>query len=107
VAEYGQLKFGTPVYDTVTQFSGYVSAGYTVLKNTEYIKFLQPVFRYEHFDPWKEDPTRKGYRESVSAGLRYSPFDGWIVKAAYQITKELYGPGLANNGFAGEVVFEF
>ena len=107
VGEYGQIKFGTPNNGIVTQFSGYIAAGYTLLQNMDYIKFLQPVVRYEHYDSWKEDPSRKGYRQSVSAGLRYSPFSGWIIKAAYQITTETQGPELANDGFAGEVIFEF
>lgn len=107
VAEYGQLKFGTPNNDTVSQFSGYFSAGYNVLQGMDYIEFLQPVIRYEHYDSWKEDPSRKGYRESFSAGLRYAPFPGWIIKMAYQITLESKGPDLDNDGFAAEMVFEF
>jgi len=107
VGEYGQLKFGSPDNGIVTQFSGYVAAGYTLLQDMDYIEFLQPVIRYEHFDSWKEDPEQKGCRQSVAAGLRYSPFKGWIVKAAYQVTTEPYGPELSNDGFAGEVVFEF
>ncbi|MEW6516576.1 MAG: hypothetical protein AB1439_06720 [candidate division FCPU426 bacterium] len=107
VAEYGQLKLDTPADGKVTQFSGYIAAGYEIFKNLPYLEALQPVVRYEQMDSWKEDPTGKEFRESISAGLRYLPCKGWQIKMAYQVIQEPKGPKLDNNGFAAEAVFEF
>jgi len=89
----------------VTQFSYYLSFGYKFFQDTK-INFLEPVFRYEFMDSWKEDNLNKGDRNAYWVGFRFSPIKHWVIKTAYLYQTEKYKE-LANNGFVIETIVDF
>ncbi len=91
--------------NSVTQYSWYFSAGYKFLMDTK-INYIEPVFRYEFLDSWKEDTMNRGDRQLFWAGLRFSPVDHWVFKAAYLHQVETW-QDLDNDGFVIETVFDF
>ena len=89
----------------VTQYSWYISAGYKLFMDTK-IHYIEPVIRYEVLDSWKEDAMNRGDRQLIWTGLRFSPVEHWVFKAAYLHQTETW-KDLKNDGFVIETVFDF
>ncbi|MFH1449387.1 MAG: hypothetical protein ABIG09_03140 [bacterium] len=90
----------------IHQSSAYLAASYKLLKDKKYVHFLAPAIRYEIFDPWEEDASNKGDRQSITYGINLSPYEHFVIRAAYQHTTEK-GAELKNDGMSVESVFEF
>ncbi len=103
--EYGRIGIDTKNNGKIHQSSAYIATSYKILQE-KYVHFLAPVIRYEIIDPWEEDTTDKADRKSISIGVNISPVEHFLIRAAYQRTKEK-GPELKNNGVSVETVFDF
>lgn len=86
---FAQLKFDAPIErettgkwpgGTVKQMSYYIAGAYKVIENKRGINFLQPVVRYDWFNPNMDSPDSVsqykdfGKRQAINVGLNYSPW---------------------------------
>jgi len=104
--EHGRAGIDTLYRGKIHQSSAYLAASYKLLKDKKYVHFLAPAIRYEIFDPWEEDASNKGDRQSITYGINLSPYEHFVIRAAYQHTTEK-GAELKNDGMSVESVFEF
>ena len=120
---FAQLKWNAPADPSsdglwpggnVKQRALYVVGGYKVIEKQFGINFLQPVLRYQWFDPnvSSDSPTQYrhyGKRQAVDIGLNYSPWEHFLVRAAYRWQDVLKGGNgiKGGNGFTLEVVADF
>jgi len=120
---FAQLKWNAPADPSsdglwpggnVKQRALYVVGGYKVIEKQFGINFLQPVLRYQWFDPnvSSDSPTQYrhyGKRQAVDIGLNYSPWEHFLVRAAYRWQDVLKGGNgiKGGDGFTLEVVADF
>ncbi|MBU2600100.1 hypothetical protein KJ849_05965 [bacterium] len=104
--EHGRAGIDTLYRGKIHQSSAYLAVSYKLLQDRKCVHFLAPAIRYEIFDPWEEDASNKGDRQSITYGINLSPYEHFVVRAAYQHTTEK-GAELKNDGMSVESVFEF
>ncbi len=104
--EHGRAGIDTKKRGKIHQSSSYLATSYKLLKDEKHVHFLAPAIRYEIFDPWEEDASNKGDRKAITVGINLSPYEHFVIRAAYQHTTEK-GPELKNDGLSIESVLEF
>lgn len=92
----------------------YIVAGYKVLDKQCGINFLQPVIRYQYFNPNTDAPSSVsqfedyGERDSIELGVNFSPWEHVVFRTAYRWQDLKTGPSDINgDGFTMEVVADF
>ncbi len=121
---FAQLKFEAPADadlglsgiwpgGTVKQRAFYIVGGYKIIEKQFGINFLQPVFRYQWFDPNIDCPDsvsqyeHYGKRQAFEVGLNFSPWEHFMVRLGYRWQDELKGPDLKGDGLTLEIVADF
>jgi len=119
---FAQLKFEAPADPagvgiwpggTVKQRAVYIVGGYKVIEKKYGINFLQPVFRYQWFDPNVDCPDgvsqyeHYGKRQAFEVGLNFSPWEHFMARIGYRWQDELKGDDLKGDGLTLEVVADF
>ncbi len=117
-----QLKFEAPADPAgeglwpggiAKQRAIYIVGGYKVINKEYGINFLQPVVRYQWFDPNVDCPSsvsqyaHYGKRQCVDVGLNFSPWEHFMVRIGYRWQDELKDPDLKGEGLTLEIMADF